>query len=260
MYLLLALAFPTSGIAAATPHVDDERRPGSYTIWASKDQGVCEHIKTALNRLPNKDLLQATLKHRANLLTWQPEQIAEEPPSRHWVLVSSLITRLAGSDRPARLLRWSASLGGVETDQVWVLKQEETIPTNFQEFRALIQARPPDFEGTNGRGNIEAVKRKHGDEWSRWVADTHVSVLAMTVHGRVYFLAQSTPPPPRWPGALSKILVFQLDSDGGQQDVCALRRICGCGDRSCIKHLASESELSPSERSRLTPDPRRCGK
>jgi hypothetical protein len=261
--LIFIIALGAASLVEAQTSVrsPEDGKPGNYVLWASKQDAVCERIKTTINALPNKDLVKASLQGRAGFLKWKPENWLESErfgAKSSYLQVTSLTSHLDGSSKPMLILRWSASTSGIESDYIWVIRENKKVPTNGDEFAELRRSREADFRGAIDWPSMQKVRKMHGDAWPRWQPESHVSVWAMSLEGRVYFLAQSTPPPPRWRNALSRILVFTLDANGVERDVCMLRRVCGCKETNCIKELAFELELSPADRERITPAKQFC--
>lgn len=207
---------------AASAH---DRVPRDYVVWRSADAGLCEAINTRINKLPDQDISRASQSGAAGFLKWsgQPTYIdrlsAEGAKSFFPVTTTTVV--LESASLPSRILRYSGMVAGTPTDALYVLPPGAKLPKDGNELRDLLGAKRPDFSSYED-GEMQRLQETHGKDWKQWDLHGQVTVHGLEIRRQPYFLAEEVSPSPDY---ASSILVFSLNTEGVQRDLCILRRV-----------------------------------
>lgn len=220
-----------------------ERRPGQYVTWASADKARCEAATGLVNRLPNEDIAKASMSHIPGFPRWQPEPRIDQELSAGG---SPYIYRLDylyldpdGTGVEKFIMRWTGSLSNLDTQSLYVLS---ALPRTREEVREII-SRPPAFTASS-TDYISQLRRMHGDAWKDWFIRDQVLVSAYGERQPMFFASETV----HDKRVSTRTIVFMLDHKGNRQDICMLRRVCGCYE-SCtapFNTTRERSELIPT--------------
>ncbi len=243
--------------AVAAKIADTERRPSNYVVWASADQSICEYVAKVVNAQPRQRAVEASERDTPGFAHWISGPVFKSEISGlpYYYPLTHIRADLDGIGSPKYVLRVRGPINRVETDSLYVT---EFLPATTAEFESLIRSRRSDFSASDD-GRIARLRKLYGAEWESWYPDEQSLVTALPNQSRPYFLAESSYKilgfsSDQLEHDSTKILVFTLDNDGARKDVCMLRRVCGCHDRSCIESIPKK------DRPKLTPSKKLCEK
>ena len=232
--IVCLLGFVSVSLAASEHDDHSSWRPGRYIVWASAKDPVCGVTRDLVNTLPDQDVVRAASSGAKPFLEWSVgprigmKGNALQPP---YFPLSHLV---AGKGSRAQLffVRYSGTIASTPTDALFV---RHSLPVTPDDARKGIGH--PDFS-TYQDDAIARAQRLHGKMWSDWYISGQVLISAFGKDGWPYFLATHTV---HDVSKSTRILVFTFDENGRREDVCMLRRICGCSI-TCQKSLTTERE------------------
>lgn len=225
----------------------DDQRPGHFVIWksASSAQTTCEAAKDAVNGLPRQDLSSAANAGGARFLKWQAGRVY--PDGRYFVPITTTIAYLGIPHVPHHVLRYSGSIAGTPSDDLYVIPAGMDIPADTDALLGLLRSRRPDYASSNDN-SIRRLQEAHGQDWQQWDVSGQVTVAALNSTKPTTFMAEQVRASPH---DSTRLLVFTLSPQGRQEDICVLRRVCECGVKRCAAALSLEErpKLMPAEKS-----------
>lgn len=240
-------------VLATLPHVgqsqeprDEDKRPLQYRVWVSAERSSCVAVRDLVNNLPNQNVSRASNAGHPAFVRWSGNAAyvdrVDSAGTKLFFPITTATVVLSPNGTSSPILRYSGSLAGAQNDSLYVLDPGTALPTDGEQLRNVLRAKQPSYSSGE---SIQRLREVHGNAWREWDVSGQVTISAIEIRNRTYFVAESA----SW-----RILVFSLTPEGRRQDICVLRRVCPCDSDACA------ARLSPRDKQRLTPDRKYCAK